>query len=64
MVVFGIYCNFFNVLPIRQKTCRSNDFFTRQNVHARKIGPISEVVLARSVSGAQFARPVLQFLQK
>ena len=37
MIAFGIHCNFFIVLPIRLKTCRSNDFlfFTRQNVRAR-----------------------------
>ena len=26
MIVFGIHCNFFTVLPIRLKTCRSNVF--------------------------------------
>ena len=26
MIVFGIHCNLFIVLPIRLKTCRSNDF--------------------------------------
>ena len=40
--VFGSYCNFFIVLPIRLKTCRSNVFFffTRQNVPARNIGRV------------------------
>ena len=27
MIVFGIHCNFFFVLPNRPKTCRSNGFF-------------------------------------
>ena len=27
MIVFGNDCKFFIVLPIRLKTCRSNDFF-------------------------------------
>ena len=27
MIVFRIYCNFFIVLPIRLKTCRSDGFF-------------------------------------
>ena len=39
MIVFGIHCNFFIVLPIRLKPCRSNGFlcFTMQNVRARKL---------------------------
>ena len=50
MIVFGIRCNFFIVLPIRLKTCRSNIFlsFTKQNVR------VSEVLYARLESGAQF----------
>ena len=53
MIVFGIHCNFFIVLPTRLKTCRSNGFlfFTRQNVRARKVGRVSEVLRTR-------ARPV------
>ena len=53
MAVFGIHCNFFIVLPIWLKACRSNDFllFTRQNVRARKIGHVSEVLRA-------WARPI------
>ena len=27
MIVFGIHCSFFNVLPNRLKTCRSGFFF-------------------------------------
>ena len=27
MIAYGIHCNFFIVLPIRLKTCRSNGFF-------------------------------------
>ena len=45
LIVFGIHCNFFIVLPIKLKTCRSNGFlfFPKQYVCARKIGRISEV---------------------
>ena len=52
MVVFGIHSNFLLVLPIRLKPCRSNGalFFTRQNVRARKIGGVSEVLRARESS--------------
>ena len=52
MVVFGIHSNFLLVLPIRLKPCRSNGFlfFTRQNVRARKIGCVSEVLRARERS--------------
>ena len=48
MIVFRIHCNFFIVLPIRLKACRSNGFFffKRQNVHARKIGRMSEALRA------------------
>ena len=37
MKVFRTNCNFFIVLPIRLKTCRSNGFFffTKQNLRAR-----------------------------
>ena len=35
MIVFGIYCNFFIVLPIRLKTCRSNAFFSFKAICAR-----------------------------
>ena len=30
IIVFGIHCNFFIVLPARLKTCRSNIFFVFQ----------------------------------
>ena len=48
MIVFGNYYNFFIVLPIRLKTCRTDIFFSflRQNVLARKIGRVSEVLRA------------------
>ena len=49
MIAFGTHCNFFIVL-IRVKTCKSNVvffFFARQNVRARKIGRVSEVLHAR-----------------
>ena len=46
MIVFGIHCNFFIVSPIQLKICRSNIFFTRQEVRARKIGRVSEVLRA------------------
>ena len=50
MMVFGIHCNFFIVLPNRLKTCRSNDFlfFTKQNVRAQKVGRVSEVLHTRA----------------
>ena len=56
MIVFGIHCNFFIVLCIQLKTCRSNVFFfsTRQHVRAWKIWRVSEVLRARSTPGAQF----------
>ena len=45
MIVFGIQCTFFIVLPIRLKKCRYNTFFfTRQEVHAPTIGRVSEVL--------------------
>ena len=46
MIAFGIDCNLFIVLPIPLKTCRSNDFFffTRQNMRAKKMGLVSEVL--------------------
>ena len=49
MVVCGIHCNLSLFLLIRPKTCRSNGFlrFTGQNVRARKIGRVSEVLRAR-----------------
>ena len=48
MIAFRIHCNFFIVSPIQLKTCRSNGFLflTRQNVRARKIGRVSEVLRA------------------
>ena len=48
MIVFGIQYNFFIVLPIPMKTCRSNVFFffAKPNVHARKIKRVSEVLRA------------------
>ena len=37
MIVFGIHCNFFIVLPIRLKICRSNGFFYKTEcVHQKK----------------------------
>ena len=48
MIVFGIDCNFFIVLSIRLKNCRSNVFFTRQNVYAGQIARVSEVLRARA----------------
>ena len=30
MIVFGIHCNFFIVLPKRLKTCRLMDFFKKE----------------------------------
>ena len=46
MIVFGIYCNFLIVLPIRLETCKSNIFllFTRQKLRAQRIGHVSEVL--------------------
>ena len=35
MIVLGIHCNFFTVLPIRLKTCRSNGFFFYKAQFAR-----------------------------
>ena len=48
MIIFGIHCNFFIVLTIRLKTCIYNGFpsFTKQNVHARKIGRVLEALRA------------------
>ena len=56
MIVFGIHCNIFIVLPIRLKTCRSNAFFffIRRNVRARKIGRVSEILRAQV---RNFSRP-------
>ena len=50
MIVFGTDCNFFTVLPIQLKTCRFNVFFffMFQNVRARKIGRVSEVLRVRA----------------
>ena len=45
MIVFEIPCNFFIVLPIRLKTCKYNGY--EQNVRARKIGLVSEILRAR-----------------
>ena len=47
VIVFGIHCNFFIVLFIQLKTYSSNVFFffTRENVHAKKIG--LEILLAQ-----------------
>ena len=49
-IAFEIPCKFFIVLPIQLKIYRSNDFFffTRQNVRARKIGRVPEVLRART----------------
>ena len=60
MIVFGIHCNFFTVLPIQLKTCRSNAFFffARQNVRAQKIGLVLKVLHAQArlicIEGAIF----------
>ena len=63
MIVFGIHCNFFIVSPIQLKICRSNIFFTRQEVVARKIGRVSEVLRARSATGTQnLSSPVNAFV--
>ena len=51
MIVFEIHCNFFIVLPIRLKTCRSKEFFKifyKANKRARKIGRVSEVLHAQA----------------
>ena len=53
MIVFGIYCDFFIVLPIRLRTSISNVFFvffTRQNVRARKIGRVSKEMHVQACS--------------
>ena len=52
MIEFGIHCTFFIVLHIRQKSCKSNIFFTRQKVHARKIEHVSEVLRATGIGRA------------
>ena len=48
MIAFGIHCRFFIVSPIQLKTCGSNVFlfFKRENVRARKIDRVSEVLRA------------------
>ena len=58
MIVFGIHCNFFILLPIWLKTYRSNVFlfFTRQNMRARKVGRVWEVLRVRAQSGTQFVQ--------
>ena len=66
MIVFGIQCNFFIVLPIRLETCRYNAFSSlkRQNVRARKIGHVSDVLRAKrtqSASGVQFVQASSNF---
>ena len=58
MIVFGIHCNFFIVLPIRLETCRSNIFlfFTRllpfkqtKNIRSTRLfGGVSEELRARA----------------
>ena len=50
MIVFGIQCNFFIVLPNQLKICRLMDFFfffEGKIWRARKTGRISEVLRAR-----------------
>ena len=49
MIVLEIHLNYFIVLPIRLKTCRFN-VFTKQNVRAREIGRVLEVLCARACS--------------
>ena len=56
MIVFGIHCNFFIVLPIQPKTCSSNVFFffTRENVLAGKLEAsqrldLSEIGIGRAI---------------
>ena len=55
MIEFGIHGNFFIVLPIQLKTCRSNVFFVfaRRDVRARKIGHVAEVL---RLLGVQFVQ--------
>ena len=51
VVVFGIHCSFFIVLPIQRKTRIFNDvffIFARENVRAQKIGRVSEVLRAQA----------------
>ena len=49
MIVFGIHCNFFIFLPIRLKTCRSNNLlFLQGKMKKRKIGRVSEVLRAQA----------------
>ena len=45
-IVFSIHCNFLILLPFCLVSCRSNGFFlfARQNVRARIIGRVSEVL--------------------
>ena len=38
MIVYGIHCNFFIVLPIRLKTCRSNGFLQGKMSAPKKSG--------------------------
>ena len=56
--VFGIHCNFFIVLTIWLKTCRSNVFFflRRQNMRARKIGKKRGFARPSAPMGAQFVQ--------
>ena len=48
MILFGIHCKSFIVLPIRLKTCRSNVFSFLQDKHAR---------LGNQAHLRRFARP-------
>ena len=52
-IVFGIHCNLIIVFSIRLEICRWNEFFffTKQNMRARKIRRVSEVLRA-------WARPI------
>ena len=61
MIVLGIHCNFFIVLPTWLKTCRSNAFFffTRQKMRTWFVGRVPEVLCIwtrRSASGTQFVQ--------
>ena len=52
MIVLSTHYNVFMFLPIRLKVCRSNGFFffARQNVCARNIGRVSEILHALACS--------------
>ena len=59
-IMFRTHCNFFIVLPVRLKICRSNDaFFTRQNVRAQKIGCVPGLLYVDQAHN--FSRPDVGF---